>query len=283
MRDLFKFWLKSIQEAARGSVAFANDWQWLFGIPVISGLAGYAATRSGKTDLTTGYPILDGLLSALGAFTITWLIAFLGRVLNTPVVIDRKQRDEINRLNLLAGVTRAASFDVVIEEIPLDDADRTKPYGGENLFRVAIKSLEHVKTLKAFAVLEEVTPSLGISPAAKLPAMGKGINARTFDIAPSETAYVLLLESEQDRPTFMSDDTRPPFIKFATASSEDDVWSIVAADRRRRDKGLGAIKPSQRYRVTLAVHASEAISCRRKFSVTMTDDRMIRLENVAHN
>lgn len=283
MKDFFKFWWKCIREAARGSVAFANDWQWLFGIPVISGLAGYVAAHLGKVELSTDHPILDGLLAAVGAFIITLAIAFLGRLFNAPVVIDGKQRDEINRLNQLAGIARATSFAVTIEEIPLDDADRIKPYGdGENLFRVAIKNLEVNKTLKAFVVLEEIEPSLGISPAAKLPAMGKGTNARIFNIAPSETAYALLLEREmRSQNLFMRDDEGETFVKFATSSSHEDALSIAALDIIRKDKEIGEIKSGQRHFVTLAVHAAEAISCRVRFSVTLADDGLIHLENDA--
>jgi hypothetical protein len=73
MRQFFKFWWLCVRIAFRGNTAFANDWQWLFGVPVCSGLAAFVARQQGISELTTGNAIADAVLAALGAFVVTWL------------------------------------------------------------------------------------------------------------------------------------------------------------------------------------------------------------------
>jgi hypothetical protein len=101
MRSFFRFWWICAKTAFWGNTAFANDWQWVFGIPALSGLAGFLAANKGAADLSTGYPILDGFLTALGAFIVTWTIAFAVRMLNAPVVLFHEQKD---RADALEGV-----------------------------------------------------------------------------------------------------------------------------------------------------------------------------------
>jgi hypothetical protein len=66
-----------------------------------TGLAGWFAAQRGATELSTGYPIADGFLAAFGAFVVTWCVAFIVRLLNAPVVIFNKQKDD------LAGLLKA--------------------------------------------------------------------------------------------------------------------------------------------------------------------------------
>jgi hypothetical protein len=87
MRNFFRFWWRCTRIGARGSSAFANDWQWLFGIPVVSGVAQYVATQRGVTELSTGLPILDAVIAAFVAFVITWFVAFVARTLNAAVTL----------------------------------------------------------------------------------------------------------------------------------------------------------------------------------------------------
>lgn len=98
MRRFFQFWWDCSKFAFWGNTAFANDWQWVFGIPALSGVAGYVAVNKGVAELSTGYPILDGFLAALGAFVVTWMVAFLVRLLNAPVDLFHHQKDRADRL-----------------------------------------------------------------------------------------------------------------------------------------------------------------------------------------
>jgi hypothetical protein len=119
MRRFFSFWWQCARIAFWGNTAFANDWQWLFGVPAASGLAAFVASRRGATDLTTTYPILDGILAALAAFIITWVVAFLVRLLNAPVQLDKqnaarlRELEKIDRFDLqhmLGGVYFGDTF-----------------------------------------------------------------------------------------------------------------------------------------------------------------------------
>ncbi len=90
MRDFFSFWWMCAKAAFRGNTAFANDWQWVFGVPALAGLGSWIAAQRGATELSTGYPTADAFLAALGAFIVTWCVAFVVRLLNTPVVLLKK-------------------------------------------------------------------------------------------------------------------------------------------------------------------------------------------------
>jgi hypothetical protein len=85
MRRFFSFWWMCAKRAFWGNTAFANDWQWVFGIPLVAGLTSWVASQRGSTEVSTGYPIADGFLAALGAFIVTWCVAFLIRIFNAPV------------------------------------------------------------------------------------------------------------------------------------------------------------------------------------------------------
>jgi hypothetical protein len=87
MHCFFAFWWKCARTAFWGNTAFANSWQWVFGIPVISGLSVWANAKFGAAAMSTGNPIVDGLLGALGAFVVTWVVAFVVRLLNAPVAL----------------------------------------------------------------------------------------------------------------------------------------------------------------------------------------------------
>jgi hypothetical protein len=98
MRRFFSFWWLCARKAFWGNTAFANDWQWLFRIPTLSGFAGFLASNRGATDLSTGLPILDGFLAALGAFAVTWTVVFLVRLFETPVALFHEQKERADKL-----------------------------------------------------------------------------------------------------------------------------------------------------------------------------------------
>ncbi|MCP3372515.1 hypothetical protein [Bradyrhizobium cajani] len=109
MRRFFGFWWRCVRTAAGGNSTFANDWQWVFGNPAISafgtaiiGLFGAfsptLAKRLGFSEMTTGWPIIDTFIGALGAFVVTWMVAFLVRLLNEPVVLFEAQKARADKL-----------------------------------------------------------------------------------------------------------------------------------------------------------------------------------------
>lgn len=96
MRNFFDFWWKCARIAAQGCAEFANDWQWLFGIPTLAGLFVYVR---GKPDVSfSGNIILDGVIAAAIVFAITFISRFCVRLVNAPVKLDEKAREEIASL-----------------------------------------------------------------------------------------------------------------------------------------------------------------------------------------
>lgn len=83
------FWKTCVVMAAKGASPFANDWQWVWGVPVWQWASGTSlftwlfvglSVSDGHGGMTTGHPWLDGLIAAAVAFLITWLIAFISRI-----------------------------------------------------------------------------------------------------------------------------------------------------------------------------------------------------------
>jgi hypothetical protein len=97
MRTFFNFWWRCIKNAFWGNSSFANDWAWFWGIPIASGLGAYISARQGAANLSTGYPILDGLVAAFVAYLITWLIAFFIRLLREPVDLFHAEKSRADQ------------------------------------------------------------------------------------------------------------------------------------------------------------------------------------------
>jgi hypothetical protein len=102
MRSFFRFWWKCAKSAFRGNAAFANDWQWLVGYPIIAlvvSVIGYFyAELSGRIEMTLSTGAMGLLAAAAIAFVITWVFSFIGRVLNQPVILFAAQQSKIDRL-----------------------------------------------------------------------------------------------------------------------------------------------------------------------------------------
>jgi len=93
------FWWLCVKRAFRGSVAFANSWQGLVGVPAIAGLAGlakYLGILPDKPGLNTGNAIADAVLAALAAglaaFIITWLVGFSVRLFSAPAALYDEEK-----------------------------------------------------------------------------------------------------------------------------------------------------------------------------------------------
>jgi hypothetical protein len=46
----FSFWWMCAKKAFWGNTAFANDWQWVFGVPAVTGLVGFLASNKGASE-----------------------------------------------------------------------------------------------------------------------------------------------------------------------------------------------------------------------------------------
>jgi hypothetical protein len=91
------FWRQCMQLGARGSAPLANDWQWAIGNPTIAAIspaviAGLAAWF-GKDYVTTEHPILGPFVVALGAYIVTWTVAFTVRTLKAAPQLYYQQKN----------------------------------------------------------------------------------------------------------------------------------------------------------------------------------------------
>jgi hypothetical protein len=116
MLAFVKFWWQCARIAARGSAPFAKDWQWAFGNPTITAIgpsivAGTAAIpKVGGFDMAAAHPILGPLLIAAGAFVVTWLMAFLVRLVRAPVELDQQKTDRWDLQHMLGGMFLDKTF-----------------------------------------------------------------------------------------------------------------------------------------------------------------------------
>jgi hypothetical protein len=91
MGSLFKFWRQCFRDGARGSVPFANDWQWTIGNPTVAALTPtvlvWLTAWLGADYVSADHPILGPLAVALAAFVFTWLLAaVLGAIRAAPLL-----------------------------------------------------------------------------------------------------------------------------------------------------------------------------------------------------
>src|ERR1700722_17282725 len=81
MRQFFSFWWRCTKIAAKGNSSFANDWQWVYANPIVSGLGavvigtigGAAPSLAhlwGGSEMTTGHPATDAFIGALCAYLV---------------------------------------------------------------------------------------------------------------------------------------------------------------------------------------------------------------------
>jgi hypothetical protein len=98
MRETWSFWRDCIRRAREGTSAFANDWQWVFGVPAVSAIGVYVASNKGATALTTDYPVLDAFVAALVAFLITWFVAFVIRMYKSAPAMFQEQKERGDNL-----------------------------------------------------------------------------------------------------------------------------------------------------------------------------------------
>jgi hypothetical protein len=115
VRNFLRFWWLCIARAFWRNAAFANDWQWMFGIPVVSAVLAVIAARKGipVTELTTGNLIVDAFVIAIAAFIITWVVAFCARLIHIPGVLYYEEKNRADKLH------RERHQEVVLREIAM--------------------------------------------------------------------------------------------------------------------------------------------------------------------
>jgi hypothetical protein len=106
MRRFLSFHWIAITDAAQGCVAAANDWQWLFGFPLLGVIIYVVNYWVGKGTLIISQDtVLGALLAAFIAFVITLGAVFIIKWLNAPAKLYYELKDssdaEIARLENL--------------------------------------------------------------------------------------------------------------------------------------------------------------------------------------
>jgi hypothetical protein len=93
------FWWRCIRLAHRGSSAFANDWQWFLGVPLATVLFASVASWFKVAAVTTGNPILDGVVAGAAAFVITYGVRFIPRLVKAPARLYYREKRRADSLS----------------------------------------------------------------------------------------------------------------------------------------------------------------------------------------
>lgn len=85
--------------AARGSCEFANDWQWLIGVPVASAFLVYWLEKPEFRPFQN--PIVDSLAVAAITFGLTFVARFIVKLLAAPVQLHEEAERAVAKLQTL--------------------------------------------------------------------------------------------------------------------------------------------------------------------------------------
>src|SRR5579872_2779259 len=102
---MFAYWWKCAKIAARGSAAFANDWQWLFGYPAVAvGIYLFSKLISGGIMQFLSANTAQGALAVAAlAFFVTWVVGFMFRLVSVPAQIEAERATQIAALEARLG------------------------------------------------------------------------------------------------------------------------------------------------------------------------------------
>jgi hypothetical protein len=102
MRRFFCFWWICLAKARQGSAAFANEWQWLIGFPVLAALLWFFRESLSKDaqELLSGPTAFSTFMAALTAFFLTMLASFIVRFLIEPSKLFYQEKDRADSLDL---------------------------------------------------------------------------------------------------------------------------------------------------------------------------------------
>lgn len=289
MRKFFKFWWLCAKRAFPGNAAFANDWQWVFGSPIVSSLAGIflatigglsptLAMRLGITSATTGSQSLDAFIGALAAFIITWLVAFTIRFANAPVVLFYEQRDQVKVISRsitdgkeIARPSFEVGFELSGKAESGDNSCSTARYLFETqeLCRIWVQNSESRPILGCRLTVESIVPKTDVKNGALLLPDNRGSEEQesaVFSLAATERRYF-------------------KFIRLTRPLLDDGLKLSIKSDQ----DGTGFagvfsacyIEFGQSYRVRLAVHGDDAVSGRLELRVFSNNERDLRVEQVS--
>jgi hypothetical protein len=276
MRKFIAFWWLCLRMASQGNSAFANDWQWLFGIPACSGLLAFFAGKQEFTQLSTGYPIVDALLVALGAFIVTWLVAFAMRVLNAPVILYHEQKARADlatpRIEILfpercnspgteSAFKRSWS--------PLNKAGGSARRISLHTFYVGIQNPSNDKTLRNVRLLME-SVSLGPGQVLNMSSVCARTQTDSADIPPGGLDYFLIGEGtdETDDGMFRPEFMMKPDYDALMATVDGNSHSSF---RIRNNSSSVPLLKNNGYTMEIVAYADDMPSTRRVLTIDAKD------------
>lgn len=261
----WSFWKECAKRANKGTSAFANDWQWVYGTPLASAIGVYIASNKGATWVTTGYPIADAFLAALAAFIITWAVAFLHRLYKTAPEMFREQRERVLELEEARKPKLKCSFD-------MNDSGCKRPnspLAGTSMrgdwYRLKVEASGDVAVPDCQGRLVEIkrgTNSIVSGEKITLPfAYGNEADATAKTIRPGFAEHLDFLVITYDNSVLLT-----PHGHFSSSLDLRDLFSLASDYTLLIVIGTGNSLPlfvEVQFRWTLDFHTSE-ITCRVK-------------------
>ena len=265
IQRFLKFWWRCARIAFWGNAPFANDWQWLLGYPataLIVSVAGYFyADLSGRIELTLTNGAIGLLVAAVIAFVITWLVAFLARLLNQPVMLyfDEKARADKLEQNVVGQGHIRPSFEIGYEILPLlPEEYEYKSHPRHPACRIWVENLGTGPIDECQIAIEQLKPNMGVHAGALLlpdQRAGDATPNGLFHLAGTQRRYFKFLELGHETGTGGTFADRPAVWELSVRSEQDKLGFAAINDQRIMTFGT-------KYNVTLAVHGKDATNRR---------------------
>jgi hypothetical protein len=212
-------WWTCARRAFWGNTAFANDWQWVFGVPLCSAVVVWLSSKYQLSDLTTGSPIGDAFLAALAAFIVTWLVAFFVRLLNAPVVLYDEQKRTAEGAVASNVAAEPSIFRLSVGESgPYMQTSGGNLYATKRTFKLKVENVHGNRHLAHCKVsVLKIEPATGYE--------GPWTVADDFEVASGETTFVPLVQygEARDPQKFASGDTFFELLPATPGSPKLDV------------------------------------------------------------
>ena len=138
------FWWGCAVKAATGCVSFANDWQWLLGLPAAAAALGWALGWGRSVLLFQNHPILAPMAFAAAGFLLTWPIKFVYRV---GIVAPEMWREEKARADKLEEHAARKPLEIVFKRGPSFHRVIIGPDDGQD-WLIALHNTTHDTTIR---------------------------------------------------------------------------------------------------------------------------------------
>ena len=160
MGKFFAFWRQCVCLGARGSVPFANDWQWTIGNPTVAAMVptfvAWLAVLFGESYVNAEHPILAPLTIAAMTFAVTWLFALIIGALRAEPRLYHEQKDRVAELTEQLR-PKISCCEIAVKEIE-----------GQYFCRVSVQNASSANLSNLTAKLEEIIADDALQEVAKI-------------------------------------------------------------------------------------------------------------------